>query len=102
MTTSLNPAQRRVYDLLRRTGDPPPAPEGLAAHVVTEVEAGLADVADLLGGEPLHVTKHALARIHACERHHFETHRKFEWSPHTARGSVIHKAIQLSINWRGE
>jgi len=102
MTTSLNPAQRRVFELLRRTGDPPPAPDGLAGRVVTELEAGLADLTTQLGGEPLHVTKHALARIHACERHHFETHRNFEWSAHTARGSVIHKAIQLSINWRGE
>ena len=102
MTTSLNPAQRRVFELLRRTVDPVPAPEGLAGRVVTELEAGVADLVEQLGGEPLHVTKHALARIHACERHYFGTHRNFEWSARTARGSVIHKAIQLSVNWRGD
>jgi hypothetical protein len=102
MTTSLNPAQRRVLELLRRSGDPAPAPEGLAPGVVAALEHGLADLVDQLGGEPLLVNKHALARIHACERHHFETHRSFEWSAHTARGSVIHKAVQLSVNWRGE
>jgi len=103
MSTSLNPAQRRALEMLRLPADPPPpAPDGLAAHVVSELEAGLADLVAQLGGEPLLVNKHALARIHACERHHFETHRSFEWSPHTARGSVTHKAIQLSINWRGE
>ena len=103
MTTSLNPAQRRALELLGRPAvPPPPAPEGLIARLVTELETGLADLTPHLAGERLHVNKHALARIHACERHYLGTHTEFEWSPRTARGSVVHKAVQLTINWRGE
>ena len=103
MTTSLNPAQRRAVDLLRKPDVPPPAaPDGLIARLVTELETGLADLLPHLAGERLHVNKHALARIHACERHYLGTHTDFEWSPRTARGSVVHKAVQLTINWRGE
>jgi RecB family exonuclease len=103
MTTSLNPAQRRALELLGRPAVPPlAAPEGLIARLVAELETGLADLTPHLAGERLHVNKHALARIHACERHYLGTHSEFEWSPRTARGSVVHKAVQLTINWRGE
>jgi PD-(D/E)XK nuclease superfamily len=103
MTTSLNPAQQRVLELLGRPAvPPPPAAEGLAGRVVAELERSLADVTGDLGGERLHVNKHALARIHGCERHFLGTHAEFEWTAQTARGSVVHKAVQLTINWRGE
>lgn len=103
MTTSLNPAQRRALELLGRPASPPVSvPEGLGTDLAAALDAGLADLAEQLGGERLHVNKHALARIHACERHYLGTHADFEWSARTARGSVVHKAVQLSVNWRGE
>jgi hypothetical protein len=103
MTTSLNPAQRRALELLGRPASPPaPAPDGLAAGLVAELEAGLSDLVAKLDGERFYVSKHALARIHTCERHYLGTHSEFEWTARTARGSVVHKAIQLSVNWRGE
>jgi hypothetical protein len=105
MTTSLNPAQRRVFELLRRpaAGDGAgPVPEGLADDLLARLEAALTDVVGHLGGERLVVTKHDLARIHTCERHYLGTRSLFEWTPRTARGSLVHKAIQLTLNWQGE
>src|SRR5262245_35457535 len=103
VTTSLNPAQRRVFELLRRSaGAPGAAPEGLGDALAAELEASLTDVVAHLGGERLNVTKHDLARIHTCERYFLGTNGAFEWTPRRARGSLVHKAIQLAVNWRGE
>ncbi len=105
MTTSLNPAQRRVFELLRRPGvgdGAAPVPAGLAEGLAARLEGALADVVGHLGGERLVVTKHDLARIHTCERHYLGTRPRFEWTPRTARGSLVHKAIQLTLNWQGE
>jgi hypothetical protein len=103
MTMSLNPTQRRVFEVLRRSADAtPPAPDGLGDALVAELETALADTVAHLGGERLNVSKHDLARIHTCERHFLGTNGGFEWSPRRARGAVVHKAIQLAVNWRGE
>jgi RecB family exonuclease len=104
MTTSLNPAQRRVFDLLRRSASPssPSVPDGLGDALAAELETALTDTVAQLGGERLYVNKHDLARIHTCERHYLGIHTTFEWTPRTARGSVVHKAVQLAVNWQGE
>jgi hypothetical protein len=102
MATALNPAQVRALEQLSRPASPvPPAPAGLADHVLAALEHALSDHISDLGGERLHVNKYALARVHACERHFLGTHGAFEWSVRTARGSIVHKAVQLTINWRG-
>jgi RecB family exonuclease len=74
----------------------------LGDALAAELESALGDVVAHLGGERLNVTKHDLTRIHTCERHFLGTNDGFEWTPRRARGSVVHKAIQLAVNWRGE
>jgi hypothetical protein len=102
MPTDLNPAQLRALEQLGRSASPAPAaPAGLGDNVVVALEHALSDHLDDLAGERLHVSKYALARVHSCERHFLGTHGVFEWSGRTARGSIVHKAIQLTINWRG-
>jgi hypothetical protein len=102
VTTALNPAQRRVFELLRRSTAPAPAPEGMATALHADLEDALSSWVAHLGGERFFVNKHHLNRIHGCERHFLGTHGDFGWTPRTARGTVVHKAIQLTLNWQGE
>jgi RecB family exonuclease len=69
----------------------------LAPRLRATLEAGLADVAARVDGE-LVVTKGALAQLHQCERHYMaELEAGFSWSPLAARGTVAHKALELSM-----
>ena len=53
--------------------------------------------------DPLFVSKRALANVHGCElKHMAERSADFAWNATIARGSVAHKAIELSVHWRGE
>jgi CRISPR/Cas system-associated exonuclease Cas4 (RecB family) len=98
-----NPAQRAVVELLGRTGDPVALPAGIGAALKSQMEELLAPVAAQLDlDDPLWVTKHDLATVHGCEAHHLAAAAAFEWSVPTARGSVVHRAIQLGVNWTGE
>ena len=56
----------------------------------------VADRLELVGAE-LHVTKGALSAIHQCERRHVADSAFPGWSPSTARGTVAHRAIELSV-----
>lgn len=101
---ALNPAQQEVLDLLGATPDERPsfAPT-LRGTLRAELDDALADLADELDpGDPLRVNKHDLAMVHGCERRHLaEKSVPFEWNPAIARGSVAHKAIELSLHRRG-
>jgi hypothetical protein len=51
----------------------------------------------------LFVSKHKLTSVHGCEaRHVAEEAEPFAWSVATARGTVAHKAVELSVHWRVE
>jgi hypothetical protein len=51
----------------------------------------------------LWLSKRDLGAVHGCEAAFLAgDDEAFEWSAVTARGSVSHKAIELSIHWRGE
>jgi CRISPR/Cas system-associated exonuclease Cas4 (RecB family) len=99
-----SPAQQQVIDLLGTAGSEVPAfPTHLAAELREHLEAELvAVVAALPEGESLWVAKHDLATIHGCEAHHVASTGSFSWSVPTVRGAVAHKAIELSVHWRGE
>lgn len=100
----LNPAQQEVLDLL---GAPPEARPTFSASLRDTLQADLEDgLRDLLPeldpADPLFISKHTLSTVHGCEaRYMAEREIPFAWSVPLARGSVAHKAIELSIHWRG-
>jgi hypothetical protein len=94
----LTPAQEEVLALLR-DGDRtrPEVEPGLRDGLRRRLESALAPVARGLTA-PVFVGKAALGRVLACEAHHLdETAAPFEWTIASARGTVAHKAIQLSV-----
>lgn len=99
----LTPTQQRALDELRGPGrDRPAFPADLSARLRARLEEGLADVADRVAerlGEngELVVTKRDLAQVHQCERLYVAGLGTFAWSPLAARGSVVHKALELTM-----
>lgn len=102
---SLNPAQRRVLDLLGAPLDERPVfgPE-VAVELRGRLDDAMAPIAEAVpDGETLWISKHVLTQIHGCEAKLLAEHDEpFAWSPPMARGTVTHKAIELLVNWRGE
>ena len=65
--------------------------------------AGEPMLPDLPIDDTMFVSKHLLGRIMGCEKRFLaEDDDKFEWSVPLARGTIAHKAIELSIHWRRE
>lgn len=99
----LTPTQQRALDDLRGAGTGRPTfPADLGARLRERLEEGLADVEERLvaargDDAELVVTKRDLAQVHQCERLHVAGIGTFEWSPLAARGSVVHKALELSM-----
>lgn len=101
----LNPAQQAVIAQLGAPGDDRPAfPADLAERLRADLEVGLAPlVAGRSPDDPLVLTKHALGGVHGCQaRWVAASGRRFEWSVPIARGTVAHKAVELSVHVRGE
>ena len=103
--SSHNPAQAEVLAALgARPHERPEFDPRLRAHLREELEARLAPVAARVpDGEVLWVSKHLLSSVHGCEGFFLAQEAEaFAWSPPIARGTVSHKAIELSISWRGD
>ena len=47
------------------------------------------------------VSKHTLTTVHGCEANHMASLTNFEWTLGNVKGTVLHKAIELGLNWRG-
>jgi hypothetical protein len=104
-TVGLNPAQREVLDLLGAPLDARPTfAADLRDDLRTELEAALGHLAeDIHPDRPVWISKHTLSSVHGCQvRLLAEEEIGFEWTIPTARGTVAHKAIELSVHWRGE
>gem|GEM_PF-707078 len=99
----LNEAQERVVQELGATSKQRPVfPDGLAAGLRARLATGLRPVAaNLNDGDNLFISKFLLSQVLGCEaRHIHELQREFAWSVPVARGTVAHKAIELSVHWR--
>lgn len=102
---ALNPAQQAVIDQLGAAAGAgrPSFPPDLRERLVEELEDGLAPlVADRSPNDPLVVTKHDLGGAHGCQARWMAEATRFDWSVPTARGTVVHKAVELSLHLGGE
>jgi len=104
-TPDLNPAQQAVLDQLGATADERPEfADDLRHHLRAALETAVEPhLDDLPAGEDLFVHKHRLAQVHGCEAKFLADEvEEFEWRVPTARGSIVHKAVELAVNWRLE
>ena len=100
-----NPAQAEVLAALgARPHERPEFDPRLRAELREGLERRLAPVAERLpDGQTLWVSKHLLSSVHGCEGLFLANDEEdFAWTPQTARGTVAHKAIELSVSWRGD
>jgi hypothetical protein len=96
----LNPAQQRVVEGLMAAGMPRPsfAPD-LSVRLRDRLEDALSSFGTRLGVGEMWISKARLQRVLSCEAHdQSEQSAAFEWSPSTARGTVVHRAIEVLVN----
>lgn len=103
--TNYNPAQQRVIDLLGRTDERPVVDPDLASSIRSDLEAAIAPFHGVLpdGKSYEHrffLNKQALTNVHSCEAYYLDGSGEFEWNLANCRGTVVHKAIEVSINLR--
>lgn len=93
---TLLPAQRKVLDAIRVPRRERPLWDASMSDVVRgDLEAALADVD--CGPRGLWVTKRSLSEVLGCEAYWTATQNApFEWTPQTASGVLLVKAIELS------
>lgn len=100
-----NPAQAEVLAALgARPHERPQFDPRLREELRAELEDRLRPIADRLPpGESMWVAKHLLTTVHGCEGLFLaQEAEEFAWTPPIARGTVAHKAIELSVSWRGD
>ena len=101
----LSPAQHEVLQVLgARPHERPQFDPRLRAELREELEDRLAPLVEHLPArEDLWIGKRPLETVHGCEgRFLAEQADDFAWTPRTAKGTVSHKAIELSVHWRGD
>ena len=104
-----NPTQQEVVSLLGAPkGDRPTFDAGLRDELRSLLEERLERLvatisSDRFDDDVLYLSKYMLTQALGCERKFMaELAEPFQWSIPTARGTVTHKAIELSVHWRGE
>jgi hypothetical protein len=103
LADGLTPTQQRVMaELFELGGDRPAFDAGLGPELLGLLEAGVAPfVADVQPEGPLWVSKRVLGQVHTCEGWlAAERAAPFEWTAPAARGTVAHKAVELSVTLR--
>ena len=100
-----NPAQQRVIDLLGRNDERPTLPDSLADELKSALEAAVAPYSDLLPDgknfdNRFFLNKGALTNVHSCEKYYVDGQEAFEWNQANCRGTIVHKAIEVSVNLR--
>ncbi len=96
----LNPAQQQVLDELGSL-DRPVFRSELGVDLQHNLDEALAPMM-AEAPEPLFISKRQLGMLHGCEaRFVADRSEPFTWSIPSARGTVAHKAIELSVAYRG-
>jgi hypothetical protein len=98
----LNPLQLEVLDALGLPDGWQPLPEEVVHTVERHLLSAVSDLADVFNPDnPLRVNKHYLSTVHGCETNHMAIRAEpFAWNVNTVRGTIVHKAIELLVNWR--
>jgi hypothetical protein len=97
------PTQLRVVaELFERDGPRPSFDPDLGRELTRLLEDSLGPVvADVQPEDPVWVSKRALGQVHTCEGWFVaEQETPFAWSAAAARGTVAHKAVELSVTLR--
>jgi len=95
---ALTPAQADTLTMLRGEGPRPSFDPELRVELRARLEDGIGDLAALLE-RPLWAGKTPLGRVFACEAHEVAQQAEpFEWNLANVRGTVAHRAIELSVH----
>jgi hypothetical protein len=99
----LTPVQQDVLDQLGAVAhERPQFPAELRYELRGSIEKGISEHVDRLAADArIFANKHALGAVHGCETRFLAENEFPGWSVPLARGTVVHKAVELSINWRG-
>lgn len=97
----LSPLQDKTLRLLRRGGAPVVFDPAFVAGLRAEVDAAFAGFHARLEGERIFVSKHRISGVLGCEVQHL-LDDDFTWTPARAVGQVAHRAVQLTVHWRGD
>ena len=103
--SSRNPAQQEVIEVLgARPHERPEFDPRLRVWIREELEERLTPLLQAIpDGEVLRLNKHALTQVHGCEGLYVANEElEFAWSTKNAVGTVAHKAIELTVHWRGD
>ncbi len=102
------PAQERVIAAIGKDPNPhsSPLPTDLADELRADLEAALAPFHDVLPDGKSYenrffINKQALTDVHSCEAYYVDGRGDFEWNLANSRGTIVHKAIEVSIHTRG-
>ena len=104
-STRLTPPQQEIIDQL---GAPRRHRPEFGADLGRQLRQALDDnlgplLEELRADETLRVSKYLLNTVFGCERRFMAVDGSpFEWSAPTARGSIVHKAIEIMVNSRHE
>ncbi len=101
-TGSLTPTQLKTLSALRRPEQSVVFDPDLIADIRTEMRIALDEFTERLPpNQDIFISKYKLTSVLECEENHMIPD-DFEWKPSTAKGQVAHRAIQLTLSWRGE
>ena len=98
----LSPAQLEVVDhLMALGGERPTFRRELRGELRALLETQIADLTRPPGiADTTRVNKGGLSQLHACEAHFVsQAHSGFDWNARNARGTVVHKALELSVSF---
>lgn len=95
----MTPAQQTTLDLLGAVpSERPVFAQGLGEELSLELQRGLAPLIEQMGPKTLWLSKRGLDLVHGCQaRFLADDLAEFEWSVPAARGTVAHKAIELTM-----
>jgi hypothetical protein len=102
------PAQERVIAAIGKDPAPlsAPIPADLGDELKADLEAALAPFHDVLPDGKSYenrffLSKQSLSDVHSCEAFFVDGKGEFEWNLANSRGTIVHKAIEVSIHTRG-